>query len=1261
MAANLTPYVPRLLVEWDRDTPGDTYRLINGTLVFIDISGFTAMSERLARNGKVGAEEVTEVMNTSFARLLEHAYREGGSLLKFGGDALLLFYSALGHAERACRAALAMRRGLREFGRFHTSAGLVALRMSVGVHSGQCAFFLAGESHRELIVAGPVVTKTAEMESAARAGEILVSAETAAALPVGSCVEDDRGGLLLKRLVANADDTAREDAALVFENSETFIPVAIREHLRASPTESEHRQVTVAFLHFDGTDATLDDAGPRVVAGQLDELMRVVQSAALEHDVCVLASDIDRDGGKIILTAGAPRGTDNDEERMLRALRQIGEAGTALTPRIGVNRGPVFAGDIGPAYRKTYTVMGDSVNLAARLMAKASPGQILATAGVLDRSRTQFNTEALEPFTVKGKARPITAYTVGPVRALRARSDASAIPLVGREQEMMFLASILESIDTRGTAVVELTGPAGIGKSRLARELAALREDLAFFELVAEQYASSTPYFVFGALLRTLIGLHPQQRDAKDADVLQAHVRNTAPELDPMLPLIALVMDIEVPATHEADQIEPRFRRGRLHETVAAYLARLVPGRALIVFDDAQWLDEASRELLRFIVENVQTSPWLICICRRLDPVLTFVDLAANGATLELEPLSADASVTLTTAVAGDAPLPQHELNALAERAGGNPLFLREIVANRLAQRDAVTMPENVEALLTARIDRLPPGDRRLLRFASAFGTAVDVQALAASFAGLIEAVDEATWRRLDEFLVSDALGVVRFKHALVQEVAYESLPFRLRRDLHERAGSYIELREGAGADAEADLLSLHFSRAQNYPKAYRYSRVAGERSKTRFANMEAAEAFGRAIGAARHVEGIEPSELAALHEARGDVLEVAAMYTEAAASYRAARRCGEYASARAGALTLKEGVIRERMGRYSGAIRWYGRALHDDATGAPERIKLGLAYAGVRFRQGHYADCVRWAREALADAERLGDRAGQAHAYYLLDHANTMLGNAESGRFRAMALPIFEELGDLIGQANVLNNLGVAATLEGRWDEAIVSFERSRDAREKAGDVVGAATASNNIGEVLLNRGQIEEAEALFKDALRVWRAARYPIGIAVATSALGLAATRAGRQAQAEALLHEALSGFRDMHAESFVIETEARLAELAVSSGDDDDAAQKFVESSIQHAERAGGEVASRAALHRLLGDLRARNGDAAAALASYDESLGLARSIGAEYQVAHTLQSYARLLRGIGLPADDELQESLGIQRRLGVVALPQPVD
>ena len=196
-ASELTAYVPRVVVEWALDAPASRARRIEGTMAFVDISGFTAMSEQLATRGKAGAEEVTDVMNATFAQLLELAYAQGGGLVKFGGDALLLFYSGADHAPRATRAAFGMRSALEEIGRLETSAGRVELRMHVGVHSGEFDFFLVGGSHRELIVAGPAATRTVEMEAASEAGEILLSPESAALLEPDVLGPEKNGGRLL--------------------------------------------------------------------------------------------------------------------------------------------------------------------------------------------------------------------------------------------------------------------------------------------------------------------------------------------------------------------------------------------------------------------------------------------------------------------------------------------------------------------------------------------------------------------------------------------------------------------------------------------------------------------------------------------------------------------------------------------------------------------------------------------------------------------------------------------------------------------------------------------------------------------------------------------------------------------------------------------------------------------------------------------------------------------------------------------------------
>ena len=175
-AEGLRPYLPRILVGWLNERPGTTARDLEGSVVFVDISGFTKMSERLARNGKVGAEEVTDVLGSVFAKLLVVAYENGGSLVKFGGDALMLFFAEEEHELRATRAAFGMRGELRSAGKIETSAGLVTLRMSVGVHSGVFNLFLVGRSHRELIITGPAASETVLMENTAEAGEILVIA-----------------------------------------------------------------------------------------------------------------------------------------------------------------------------------------------------------------------------------------------------------------------------------------------------------------------------------------------------------------------------------------------------------------------------------------------------------------------------------------------------------------------------------------------------------------------------------------------------------------------------------------------------------------------------------------------------------------------------------------------------------------------------------------------------------------------------------------------------------------------------------------------------------------------------------------------------------------------------------------------------------------------------------------------------------------------------------------------------------------------------
>ena len=307
--------------------------------------------------------------------------------------------------------------------------------------------------------------------------------------------------------------------------------------------EAEHRRVTAAFIKYTGTDELverLDEA-----TEQLGRLADAVSAETHDRRVTWLESDIDRDGGKLYLVAGAPVSEGDEEERMLRALRAIVDANAGPPISVGVNRGPVLAGPIGSETRSTYAVMGDTVNLAARLCARAEKGEILATGDVLQRSRTRFETTSRQ-FLMKGKAKPVTGYSLGAIAAEGVEETSALLPLVGRDTEMAALQAAIDAARMRQSTAVELVAEPGAGKTRLVEELATIALGFQVLRVRCEPYAASTPFAPLRALLRPLVGILPDDSPQEAGTKLTAFVNGVMPDLSVWLPLLALPFDAEV-------------------------------------------------------------------------------------------------------------------------------------------------------------------------------------------------------------------------------------------------------------------------------------------------------------------------------------------------------------------------------------------------------------------------------------------------------------------------------------------------------------------------------------------------------------------------------------------------------------------------------------------------------------------------------------------------------------------------------------------
>jgi predicted ATPase/class 3 adenylate cyclase len=1247
---DFSSYFPRFAVDWARDEPDRTWRAVDASLVFVDISGFTALSERLARRGHLGAEELTQTLSTCFADLLVAAYADGGSLVKFGGDALFLLFDGDDHANRAVRSALQMRARLARSGRIATSVGNIRLRMSAGVHSGDVHLFRVGESHRELLIAGPGPSNVVAMEQTANAGEIVISpgaAERIAARLVGDAAGP---GYYLKSrppISQEASFPATRDAGVDLREA---IPVALRDHLAAS-VEPEHRRVTVAFIRFDGIDRVITDDGPAAAAEVLHELVSDVQAAVDDDGVTFLGTDADKDGGKLIVIGGAPTALDDDEGRVLRAMRRVVERERRVAVRVGVHHGHAFVGEVGPSYRRTYTVMGDTVNLAARLMASASPGELRATADVLDLAASEFVTTKLPPFFVKGKSRPVEALLVGE-RVRRRTRALTDLPFVGREEERDRLRTALEDVRAGRGGLIDIAGEAGIGKSRLLREFLAEAEDAPTVTTYCEAYETTTPYFAARFLLRGALGIKTVT-DSVPA-VLRAVVTEAAPELLPWLPLVGSVLSVDIPPTPETEALDPKFLRDQTVRVVVDLLDAVVPGLQLFVVEDAQWVDDLSAEVLRAIAQRARTRRWLVCLSRRIDDT-GYRPGDETTLRLVLDALDENEARSLLQAAAGgETLLRPDQVAVLVERAGGNPLFVEQLAQAAAAGAGEVTLSGSLESVVAAKIDTLPPRDRQALRYAAVLGPMFETAHLAELVAE-VGGDARAVQGRLRQFLEPSGSGWLRFRNECYREVAYETLSFRKRKELHAKAGASIEATLDESAQDRFEILSFHFWHAQEYDKCWQYSLEAAERAREKYANVEAATLYERALAAGNQIGDAVMPPMGEIFRSLAEVALIGNLYEQTKAALTRARAFGKGDTHFLADLCRLEAILAVNRGQNANAARWVNRGLRmlqddDSNAGVGLRAALRVLRADQLHRSSDNRKALEWANRAITEAKASGNQRALARAYTVADLASALLGQPSTGEQLRAALAIWRELDVKRDEGDVRVVLGATAYWKGEWDEALDQWVRSRDAYAAAGDLVTAGYGATNVTDVLLDQGRGEEVTGL-GDVINLWRSVGHPGPVPGALVNMGRAALQRGDVMKAHDVFSQARWAAEDMKGDT--AEVDYWIAECMIREGDAADALTLLEHVLREETRKQNALLLPR--LHRGSGYAQLALGDTDAAREAFESAVARAREQESPFETALGLDALLRLGA-----SDDLAAERDAIFTRLGVRATFPPL-
>jgi class 3 adenylate cyclase/tetratricopeptide (TPR) repeat protein len=903
----------------------------------------------------------------------------------------------------------------------------------------------------------------------------------------------------------------------------------------AEAPPEERRQATVLFADLSGYTAAAEKMDPEAVKSLVGSTLR-----RLGEEIERFGGSIDKFiGDNVMGVFGAPVAHEDDPERAVRAglamqgameeaNRQSQEKyGVSFSLRVGINSGEVMAGAVGDRY----TVMGDAVNVAARLQAAGRPDAVTVGESTYRASSEAVSYERLEPLTLKGKEEPVPAWeATGVVSSEPRRATARArTPLIGREEEATLLSSLVERVEREGRPhLVTVIGQAGVGKSRLLRELtstlAEADEPPTIRRGQCPPYGAGIAYWALAEVLNDEFEIRDDDTPEQAWDKLRTGVGELMAELgdedsgERNAVLLAMPLGLDPPDELRQSEQDPQRMREALFSAARAVVEAISRRRPLVLaIDDIHWADEGMLDLIDHLTRWVRAPLLLVCLTR--DELLErrpgWGGGRRNATTISLEPLTEAETRELVAALMGPDTNGDHTsrrriddsgdvVPAVAERSGGNPLFAEEMV-NRLREEETVeaqALPSTVQSLLAARLDSLDRLERRLLQSASVVGQNFWEGALTATAAE--EGLDLGqTLANLEEkdLLVPTAgsrLAGEReyaFKHVLIRDVAYSMLPKSVRCRKHVEVAEFIRERAGERSDGVIGLIAEHFARAaalgseaglesaelaELQSQALDALEAAGDAAAALYSN---AEAFDRYTAALELSESLDPALVARIGEKQGDValrmgrVDAAVSVWESCLAYHREQED----LARVADLHRKIGAALWHKGERRASIDNYQRGIDLLKDGPPciELVRLYEEAASLYMHTGDNMLAIYASEKALRLAERLDEARAASRAHGIFGRVFGRIGDSEKARENLERSVALARESDRSEAVRALLTLGYHLEVsEADYDGAAEAYREALAIAQEVGDLPSQVELHASIGQLAVDRGDWEEVE---------------------------------------------------------------------------------------------------------------------------------------------------------------------------------------